>query len=121
MFIRKIVKFTGDQLSLNMAEGTVTVYSKNGRNGSRIPISQYHRIAQFILNHLKATAPTNINELLDEAFREFFQQDRNALACTLLLVKGDLEARGLIKVTFNVGRNQYIQLKKKRNILTNTM
>jgi hypothetical protein len=100
-----------------MAEGTVTVYGNNGRNGSRIPISQYQKIARFILDHLKITNPTSINELLDEAFREFSQEDRNTLAHTLLLVKGDLGARGLIKVTFNVGRSQYIQLKKRRNML----
>jgi hypothetical protein len=104
-----------------MTESTVTVYSKNGRNGSRIPVSQYQKISHFILDHLKVTSPISINELLDEAFREFSHEDRNAFACTLLLVKGDLEARGLIKVTFNVGRSQYIQLKKRRKMLSDTM
>jgi hypothetical protein len=100
-----------------MVELTITLYTKKGRQGSKLLTSQYKELAQFILMQLKTNTPISINQLLDLAFKEFPHDDRNKFARTLLQVKGDLEARGLIKIFFSAGRSQLIQLKRKRNMV----
>ena len=100
-----------------MVEITITLYHKKGRHGTKLLMSRYQELAQFILMQVKIANPISINQLLDNAFQEFPEEDRNKLARTLLQVKADLEARGLIKIFFNAGRSQHIQLKRKKRSL----
>ena len=85
----------------------------NGRRGATILRKDYEVVSSFIFSQLQGNDTIEIQQLIDEA--------RNALSPTLgrdyswclLQVKQDLEVKGLIKVTVQPNRTQFIKATRK--------
>ena len=74
----------------------------------------YDKLRDFILLSLVDQSYLSLSELMDKAQeldpREFTTDN---IIVPLLLVKSDLEARGVIKVSFEVNHTQRIEIKNK--------
>jgi len=94
----------------------ITLYRDKDRRGSDIQWAKYESLRDFILSKLRHDEPLTVSQLLDLSFEQFGQEDRNSLSRIILAVKRDIEIRGLIKVRFDLHRNQYITLTKKNRL-----
>lgn len=74
----------------------------------------YDKLRDFILSMLLLHHTISLAELMDEA-KEIDPSElaTDNVIVPLLLVKSDLEARGVIKVSFEVHHTQRIELKNK--------
>jgi hypothetical protein len=86
--------------------------------GVRISKSKYILLRDYIVTQLNVRYEVTFQELLASSGREIPHSFGTELAWHLLVVKLDLEARGIIKTRISVQfeRNQVIKLKRKRKI-----
>lgn len=96
-----------------MENSEIVMWRENGRRGAKILRRDYDAVCSFIFSLLQEKETIEIQQLIDEA--------RNTLSLTLgkdyswclLQVKQDLEAKGLIKVTVQPNRMQFIKATRK--------
>lgn len=91
----------------------IVLWRENGRRGAKILRKDYEMVSSFIFSQLQEKETIEIQQLIEGA--------RNILSLTLgkdyswclLQVKQDLEAKGLIKVTVQPNRMQFIKATRK--------
>ncbi len=96
-----------------MENSEIVMWRENGRSGAKILKKDYEAVSSFIFSLLQEKETIEIQQLIEEA--------RNTLSLTLgrdyswclLQVKQDLEAKGLIKVTVQPNRMQFIKATRK--------
>lgn len=96
-----------------MENSEIVMWRENGRRGAKIMRKDYEVVSSFIFSLLQEKETIEIQQLIEEA--------RNTLSLTLgrdyswclLQVKQDLEAKGLIKVTVQPNRMQFIKATRK--------
>jgi hypothetical protein len=100
---------------------TILLGDRLGKKTLSLSTAVYESIKESILSTLSKTTEISFMELLrhmeDECVQ--FEGDRN---WCVLVVKRDLEARGIIKVKISTGRSrgQVISLNKKKSRLSET-
>ncbi len=85
------------------------------KRGYVITADVYDKIRAFIISSLQEYEEVLLKELIDLAHRSILAPIDN-LAWYLVIVKLDLEARGIITCSIAVGleRNQILRIKRKR-------
>lgn len=98
---------------MNDLNERVLLRTLNGKKRVVLPRKQYELIKEFILNALATSPQVSLMELMELANLQLVEAFPNGVALPLLNTKQDLEAHGLIEVTYQKGRTQFIALKKK--------
>ena len=80
------------------ARNKILTWHPTGKRGAYIPASDYTLVKNFILSVLKREE-ISITELIGLAKKELVERLVNDISWSVLVVKLDLEARGLIKST----------------------
>jgi hypothetical protein len=90
--------------------------SKGKASSVRISTDSYESIRDFILLLLQQHQEVTFNLLLDEASRNNTLKYEGDLSWCLILVKRDLEARGVIEIKFDIAssRVQIVKLVKRK-------
>lgn len=95
---------------------TIELWKMKGISGETIPKEEYEVLKEFILAILLKNDSIELRELLSDAhttLSTIFKKDFSRL---LLEVKQDLEAKGLIKVTRQANRMQFISIVRKNTL-----
>jgi hypothetical protein len=91
----------------------IETWNADGTRNGRIEKHKYEAIKAFIISYLKQHSLASLSNMLDEG--------ENFLAATMhpgeigyyiIKVKGDLEARGVIRKQWEVGKVQMLRLRK---------
>lgn len=80
------------------------------RKGPVMPRTIYKRLADGILQCIEESERdfVSLDELLDRATLLLGAESKTHLPGSLLLVKNDLKVKGIIRISFDAGRNQNI-------------
>ncbi len=97
-----------------MENTKITLYGGKRKRGPEMLKSRYHEISELALELIKANELLTIYQMLDHFYVRFPDLDRNALSKEIFDIKKDLEVRGIIKITFDLNKNQIIQLARKK-------
>jgi hypothetical protein len=98
----------------NMDDEIIVTRRMDGRRGVVIKKQQYEEVSNFILSLLRVREEMTLNELLEQAQRKVSPRFKEEYVWRMLQVKEDLQAQGVIKVTFRQDRTQYLQSLKER-------
>ncbi len=98
-----------------MEKETVELWKLKGRVGETILKKEYDLICDFIFTLLSEREDIELHELLLEARVHLSAVIKKDFARHLLEVKQDLEAKGLIKITRQPNRLQFISMVKKNS------
>lgn len=81
-------------------EGSNVILTRHpeGKKGVCISLRDYHAVSESILSVLQQVEKLTLNDLIDEVQRRFATGVIGNIAWRILVVKLDLEAKGLIKV-----------------------
>lgn len=74
--------------------------------------SHYDALRDFILDELIPGNSVTLDELLEKAKAKFFPLLQHEVGWHLLMVKFDLQTRGVIKLSHDHNRRQLIKLKR---------
>ena len=96
-----------------MEKETVELWRMKGRVGETILKKEYDLISEFIFSLLFERETVELQELLFEAQATLSATIKKDFSRHLLEVKQDLEAKGLIKVTRQPNRLQFISIVRK--------
>ncbi len=96
-----------------MEKETVELWRMKGRVGETILKKDYELISEFIFSLLFERETVELQELLFEAQTILSVSIKKDFSRHLLEVKQDLEAKGLIKVTRQPNRLQFISIVRK--------
>lgn len=101
----------GHQVTMVPSGAKILTWHPSGRSGVYIARKDYERISSFILSVLKSNELT-MKDLLDRAEMQM-AHEVNCTPWNLLIVKLDLEARGLIRPTskFSPGKSPFLKLR----------
>lgn len=89
----------------------IELHTINGRRRQSLPKKQYDDLSNFILQTLKKKNHVTLTELMELANKEFYHPFSGDVSWPLLSVKQDLQARGLIEISFEKKRVQMISSK----------
>ena len=97
-------------------EANNLIFTKHpeGKKGAAIPKTDYYMICESILDILQQEEKITFNELIDEVQRRLTIDLMTNIAWRILVVKLDLEAKGLIKVTPHKYDRHVVHLKLNR-------
>jgi hypothetical protein len=97
-------------------EASNVIFTKHpeGKKGAALPKNDYYQICESILYVLQQEEKITFNELIDEVQRRLAIGLINNIAWRILVVKLDLEAKGLIKVTPHKYDRHVVHLKLNR-------
>ena len=98
-----------------MEKETVELWRMKGRVGETILKKEYDLISEFIFSLLFERETVELQELLFEAQATLSATIKKDFSRHLLEVKQDLEAKGLIKVTRQPNRLQFISIVRKNS------
>ena len=98
-----------------MEKETVELWRMKGRVGETILKKEYDLISEFIFSLLFERETVELQELLFEAQATLSTTIKKDFSRHLLEVKQDLEAKGLIKVTRQPNRLQFISIVRKNS------
>jgi hypothetical protein len=107
------IKMQGSNFE-NMDDEIIVTRRMDGRRGVVIKKQQYEEVSNFILSLLRVREEMTLNELLEQAQRKVSPRFKEEYVWRMLQVKEDLQAQGVIKVTFRQDRTQYLQSLKER-------
>lgn len=82
----------------NDSNEMVSMLQVDGRKGEILSKQVYERWSRFILSTLTSEKNFTLNDLLEEAHRNFTGVKEHEVGWHVLQIKRDLEARGLIRV-----------------------
>ena len=85
-----------------------------GKKGANISRTDYHLICESIFSVLQQTEKLTLNELIDQVQHRYNTGLVTNLAWRILMVKLDLEAKGLIKVVPHKFDRHTVYLKLNR-------
>lgn len=105
------------EVNLNgLMEASNVIFTKHpeGKKGAVLLKTDYYVICESILSVLLQEEKITFNELIDEVQRRFTFGLMNNIAWRILVVKLDLEAKGLIKVTPHKYDRHVVHLKLNR-------
>lgn len=96
---------------------TVLLRDRRGKKILSLSTSVYNSVKESILSALSETGEISFFDLLHRLEQNVSVQFKGDLNWCFLVVKRDLEARGIIKIAISSGRNraQVISLNKKKN------
>jgi hypothetical protein len=97
-------------------EGSNIILTKHpeGKKGVCISRTDYFLVSESILSILQQVEKLTLNELIDHVQRQFSMDLINNIAWRILVVKLDLEAKGLIKVVPHKYDRYVVYLKLNR-------
>jgi hypothetical protein len=102
---------------------TVLLVDALGKRTLSLSTPVYESIKQFILSVVKEKSEVLFTELLDQAERDKTILFEGDMGWCFMVVKRDLEARGIIKVKVGLGprRAQVLSLNKSRRTIRSFM
>ena len=92
-----------------------------GKKGACIPKQDYFLLSESILNVLQHVEKLTLNELIDEVQRQTTFEFASNVAWRILVVKLDLEAKGIIKVVPHKYDRYVVYLKLNRRAFKKQM
>ncbi len=98
-----------------MEKETVEMWKAKGRLGATILKEDYDAIKHFIFSILHEKEAVELQELLNEAHNNLSAIIKRDFTLQLLEVKQDLEVKGLINVTRQANRVQFISSIRKNS------
>lgn len=96
------------------ADNVIFTKHPEGKKGAALPKTDYHVICESILNVLLQEEKITFNELIDQVQTRLAFGLMNNVAWRILVVKLDLEAKGLIKVSPHKYDRHVVHLKLNR-------
>jgi hypothetical protein len=95
------------------SEPEIIMWRANGRRGATILKKDYEAVSAFIFSLLQEKETIEIQQLVEEAKSTLPSVLGRDYCWCLLRVKHDLEAKGLIRVTVQPDRTQFIKATRK--------
>lgn len=79
-----------------------------------IRLDDYNQLRELILSLFNENKLITLTDIIDHAYKlRSSDKFKDRIGVSILQVKMDLEARGIIKVTYNPDRSQTIELQKR--------
>ena len=93
----------------------ISIWNADGRKGGSVGKEKYELVRDFIVSFVKAKREVTFPLLLEEAkrFLSTFEIHADETSFLVIKVKGDLEARGILRKQWLVGRQQVIKLRRR--------
>ena len=92
---------------------TIDIWTAEGNRGGSLKLDKYELVKAFIVEHLREKIESSFSDLLEEGKIKLSGKfPEPELSYLLVKVKGDLEARGIIRKQWQLGRVQVLRLKK---------
>lgn len=96
-----------------MENPEIVMWRENGRSGAKILKKDYEAVSAFIFSLLHERETIEIQQLIEEGRNRLPFTLGSDYSWCLLQVKQDLEAKGLIKITVQPNRMQFIKATRK--------
>jgi hypothetical protein len=93
----------------------VLIWCADGRKGGSVGKEKYEMVRDFIISFVRERRRVTFPALLEEAkrFMASFDVHEDETSFLVIKVKGDLEARGIIRKQWLLGRQQVITLRRR--------
>lgn len=99
---------------MNEAE-KIPIWNADGKKSGSVRREKYEIVRDFILSFLTGKREVTFPSLLEEAKRTLISHEihEDETSFLVIKVKGDLEARGILRKHWTVDRQQVIRLRRK--------